>query len=201
MIPRRWPPARTAAVASWLLVLTAMGCTNHSTATNPADAHKDRGATTYPAPSPHVSSALSARDQPATGPAAAAGSPSALSIGSTPNGNPTRVPGPPTTVRAAPGGPVLTLSASSGTSGTVVIVTAGDCSASDDTYRGFFADSKALAQPNDPQLRHPLTLAPTSPRSASARYAIAADDATGTGIFEVQCGGDANATAPFIVER
>jgi hypothetical protein len=70
-----------------------------------------------------------------------------------------------------------------------------------DGYTGFFADAHALAAPDDPSLRRSISPAGASGNVATTTYIVGANDALGSGIFEVQCGGNANATAAFTVVR
>jgi hypothetical protein len=104
------------------------------------------------------------------------------------------------TSEATPGGPAITLSATHGAAGTTVTVTITGCPEPAKGYVGFFADAHALATPDDPTLRHALSFQVPSTDSTTAKYTVNSGNAVGAGIFEVQCGTNANATAAFTVD-
>jgi hypothetical protein len=110
-------------------------------------------------------------------------------------------PGSTETTEASPGGPELKLSASHGAAGTIVLLTVRNCSMPAGGYTGFFADSRALATPDDSTLRRSISPAGAAGDVATTTYTVGAKDAVGSAIFEVQCGGNANATAAFTVDR
>jgi hypothetical protein len=93
----------------------------------------------------------------------------------------------------------MQLTPSRGAPGTLVTVTVDNCVTPAGGYTGFFADARALSTPGDPTLRHPLTFLATSTGVVTAHYTVGAKDATGNGLFEIQCASNANATASFAV--
>jgi hypothetical protein len=114
-------------------------------------------------------------------------------------------PGPP----GKPGGPApspvipqpqLSLAPSSGPKGTNVTVTATGCPAPLGGYVAFFADQRALSDPEqDPALRHVFIVSASGSGTASGSYQIPTSDPPGLGLFEIQCSGAGNAVAPFTV--
>lgn len=110
-------------------------------------------------------------------------------------------PGSTDTAEAGAGGPALKLSASHGAAGQIVLLSVSNCAQPAGGYTGFFADSHALATPDDPSLRRSISPAGAAGDIATAAYTVGAKDAVGSGIFEVQCAGNANATAAFTVDR
>ncbi len=95
----------------------------------------------------------------------------------------------------------MRLSATHGPVGTIVTVLISGCPMPASGYRGFFADSHAIATPDDASLRSALTVTPSQSNAATAHYTISSKDTAGSGIFEVLCGSNANATAPFTVDQ
>lgn len=149
-----------------------------------------------PAPPPRVSPTASTTAPPTTQ------APS-TTVRSTP---PAPSPTAPTKAGSPPlpppnGSTQLAVSPSSGPAGTAVVLRATACGAPGSGYAGFFADSRALAQPNDVALRHPVTMSPAGPGAATGTYHVTASDSPGYGVFEVQCAGSTNATAGFTVTR
>ncbi|MHB1738989.1 MAG: hypothetical protein ACYCXA_05810 [Actinomycetes bacterium] len=110
--------------------------------------------------------------------------------GPTPTGTTTPGPEGPTSLAVTPG---------SGGPGTTVTMTATGCPQPSSGYRALFADSDALAHPNDPALRHAATVLSYSGTTVHARYTVTTADSTGPGLLEVLCGGSGNATALFDV--
>lgn len=101
-----------------------------------------------------------------------------------------------------PARPALTASPTTGSPGTLVILSARHCAPlSGQSERGFFADSAARSHPDDPRLRHSLKLHVGSDHTITATYRIRADDSIGLGYFEILCGGPGNAVATYTVTR
>jgi hypothetical protein len=177
-----------------VLAVLAAGCTSSNTAAptpSAAPVSSASIAATGVASSPAASSVTSPAGATSGTPASVAGS-AAVGTTSAPTGT-------AATTEAAPGGPTLRVSTASGPPGTVVRISISDCPAPAGGYTGFFADSHALATPDDATLRRPLTITAGAAETATASYSVTSRDAKGGGIFEVQCGANANATTAFTV--
>jgi hypothetical protein len=116
--------------------------------------------------------------------------------------------GPTTTAPTKPGSPPLpppsgpaqlSVQPTSGPRGSLVSLLATNCPVPSGGYSGFFADSQALANPNQASYRHSLAVTPAGPSQVKGTYRIAPGDSTGYGLFEILCGGAANASAGFTV--
>jgi hypothetical protein len=93
----------------------------------------------------------------------------------------------------------LLLSNTSGPVGTTVSLTATGCPQPNGGYRGFFADSQALGDPQMPSYRHGFPLAASATDTATGTYLVSAVDSPGVGLMEVPCGAATNAVAVFTV--
>lgn len=111
---------------------------------------------------------------------------------------PAAKPGPavpaPVTVAAA-----LSVSPAAGPVGTAVSLQASGCPQPAGGWVAFFAGPAALAQPQDPALRHPVTVSAEGGGTVGGTYTIEAGEASGFGLFEIGCGGATNAIAAFNV--
>jgi hypothetical protein len=116
----------------------------------------------------------------------------------------TTVPGaPPVKVRSpqlAPAPPAqLSLSTASASTGTTVSVAASGCPEPTGGYRGFFADSQALGDPQTPSYRHDFVMTASGGNAATGTYQVSAVDTVGFGLMEVPCGAATNAVAVLAV--
>lgn len=93
----------------------------------------------------------------------------------------------------------LVLSASAGPVGTTVFLAATGCPPPDGGYRAFFADSRALGDPQIPAYRHLFAVTATGAGDARGQYQIGRGDNAGFGLFEIPCGAATNALAGFTV--
>jgi hypothetical protein len=93
----------------------------------------------------------------------------------------------------------LLLSSTTGPVGTTVNLTATDCPQPNGGYRGFFADSQALGDPQMPSYRHVFPLTASATDTATGSYEVSAIDSPGVGLMEVPCGAATNAVAVFTV--
>jgi hypothetical protein len=170
--------------------LAIVGCTSsHGAATPTASAALSSVPASTAASSGTASSAAPRSSVASLPPASVPASSSQLEPGST------------ATSEASAGGPTLTLSASHGAAGSIILLSVNGCLQPAGGYTGFFADAHALATPDDSTLRRTISPAGASGNIATATYIVGAKDAVGSGLFEIQCAGNANATAAFTVDR
>ena len=116
----------------------------------------------------------------------------------------TTVPGAPPikahSPQLAPATPAqLSLSTASAAAGTTVTLTATGCPEPTGGYRGVFADSQALGDPQTPSYRHDFALTGSGGDTATGSYLVSAIDTPGFGLMEVPCGAATNAVAVLTV--